>query len=329
MRIMLACAILGMTAVSARAADDNRSFLNLTVENDYFADSDEGYTNGLRLSLLRPPGSRPFWAFLGLEHVPLIPKGSPLRYETSLGQSMFTPRVITARRADPLDRPYAGFAYMAFGVMAISPANPGGHRRLDQLELTLGVVGPAALAGETQRNWHSLIAADRPEGWHGQLRNEPAINLGYRHSVRLPLRSAKGISADFTPHLGFAVGTVYDYVSAGATLRIGSDLPGLGVSRIEPAIPGSAYFDRFAKPHFYGFVGFDGRAVARNIFLDGNTFQSGPRVDKKIFVGDFDIGVVAVLKSVRLSYTHAFRTPEFVGQSRRSNFGSINVSVAL
>ena len=62
------------------------------------------------------------------------------------------------------------------------------------------------------------------------------------------------------------------YLEVGATLRIGNDLPNdYGAPRIRPSLPGSNFFlprDNFG---WYLFAGAGGRAVAYNIFLDGNT----------------------------------------------------------
>lgn len=51
------------------------------------------------------------------------------------------------------------------------------------------------------------------------------------------------------------------------------------------------------------FVGAEGRAVGRNIFLDGNSFKDSPAVDKKPFVTDAIAGVAFTYSKVRLSYT--------------------------
>jgi lipid A 3-O-deacylase len=51
-------------------------------------------------------------------------------------------------------------------------------------------------------------------------------------------------------------------------------------------MPGAAYFQT-PKGGFGWclFASFEGRAVARNIFLDGNTFTDSHSIDKKTFVG--------------------------------------------
>jgi hypothetical protein len=78
---------------------------------------------------------------------------------------------------------------------------------------------------------------------------------------------------------------------------------------------------------WYLFAGIEGRAVARNIFLDGNTFRGSRSVDKKHLVGDLQIGFVLDWSGLRLGYTHVLRTREFQTQESEDNFGSFSLSV--
>lgn len=327
-RFSLLLALLLLPAM-ARAGDDSRGVFSLMIENDAVGDTDQGYTNGLRAAWTSPAGKRPFWAGIGLEKLPLLARDATLRYEASLGQSIFTPQNIDRVRADPRDRPYAGFTHVGLGVTAVAPARTSGVQRIDQLQLTLGIIGPASLAGDTQITWHRWFGFAPPNGWAGQLRNEPALNLSYRQSLRLPPAHIAGLDADLTPHWGFAIGNVYDYANAGATLRIGSDLPTHAVGRIEPSIAGGGAFNRSRRVHLQAFAGVDARAIARNIFLDGNSFRSGPSVDKNAIVVDVEGGAVLTWRGVRLSYTHVFRSREFKRQPRPANFGSLGLAFAF
>jgi len=73
----------------------------------------------------------------------------------------------------------------------------------------------------------------------------------------------------------------------------------------------------------------DGRAVARNVFLDGNTWRESRSVDKETLVGDLQWGAAVTWKGVRASYTHVRRTREFETQGPSSDFGAFAVSVAF
>jgi lipid A 3-O-deacylase len=66
---------------------------------------------------------------------------------------------------------------------------------------------------------------------------------------------------------------------------------------------------------------------ARNIFLDGNTFEDSRSVDKKILVGDLEAGIAITFGDVRLAYTHVYRTEEFHGQEDADLFGTLNLTI--
>lgn len=203
-------------------------------------------------------------------------------------------------------------------------------RQLDLLVLTLGVIGPASQAEQAQKFVHKITASPQPQGWDTQLKNELGILLTYQRSWReLATSTLAGLDLDLTPHTGGALGNVYTYANAGLTLRYGKSLPlDYGPPRIQPSVPGSGLFTPADNFGWYFFAGFEGRAVARNIFLDGNTFQSNRSVTKEPF-GDLQGGIVITWHGVRLSYTHVVRTREFKTQGANDQFGAFSVSMAF
>jgi len=64
--------------------------------------------------------------------------------------------------------------------------------------------------------------------------------------------------------------------------------------------------------------------MARNIFLDGNTFRDCHSVDKKEFVTDLQLGVAWHFKDMRISFVQMFRSREFEGQPDPTQHGAIN-----
>ena len=77
--------------------------------------------------------------------VPGLSVGDATAVYYALGQSMFTPEDKTRANPDPKDRPYAGFLYGTMGLATVK----GDH--VDNLGLTLGVVGPLSFAEQTQK----------------------------------------------------------------------------------------------------------------------------------------------------------------------------------
>jgi hypothetical protein len=130
-------------------------------------------------------------------------------------------------------------------------------------------------------------------------------------------------------------GNVYDYVNAGAELRVGFNLPDdFGTPGIEPGATTSTPAEgdlqatraRILDVGAYLFARVDGRVVARNIFLDGNTFRDSASVERKWLVADISAGASVNYKNTKLTYALDYRTEEFVGQKAGELFGSITAS---
>jgi hypothetical protein len=320
---ILALAVLVLT--SAQAAEEKAGALSILWENDIFFDTDRDYTNGAEITYTTPPSQNVDTIVAFARRLPLFADTGDVRTSYAIGQDMFTPEHTTLPVPLTSERPYAGFTYLS---LALLEANT---ERLDQLQLQLGVVGPMALAKETQFWVHSIINDAKPKGWHYQLANEPALNLYYERSLRIiPRQSLLGMVLDIEPHLGGAVGTVYDYANAGAMVRLGINLPDdFGPLRMAPALPGSSFFEPEAGFSVYGFAGVDGRVMGRNIFLDGNTWRSSRFVDKDIFVGDLTVGAAVTLEHMRLAFTHVFRTREYKTQTSSDQFGAVSLSFRM
>jgi hypothetical protein len=228
----------------------------------------------------------------------------------SLGQSIYTPKNIYTAQLLEDDRPYAGWSYLA---AALQTKNVD---FLNTLELNIGIVGPSSLAEQSQKLTHKWMIA-----WQLFWR---VVSRSVGH----------GLAYDVIPHAGITVGNVLTYTNAGGEIRFGYNLPAdFGSSLIEPGgatvAPISTRDPRLGAASHFGvtfFAGVDGRAVARNVFLDGNTFRDSASVDKNYLVADISAGVSVIFKKFKLTYTQVYRTEEFQGQDGGEIFGSFNLA---
>lgn len=309
-----AAALLVSTAAGAATPECSKKTFcefQLYIENDSFGGgTDRYYTNGIKFGggmdadpvsewLFQAPAKRVLRQIsdnLGELNVGLF-----------LGQNMYTPKRITISQPQPLDRPWAAWLYAA-GVAQSVLGN-----RLQTVELDLGVIGSPAMGREVQTEWHRLVGADRPQGWSNQLHTEPGVLLAYLEKWRYgPTTGVQAI-----PHFGATLGNVMTLVRVGGTVRFGHNMSGFGPDTIEP---GGAMLQRTRLTddqsknggrEWYVFTGFDTRAIARNIFLDGNTFRDSPSVDRKVMVHDIKTGISMRFQPVRVSLTHVRRSEEF------------------
>jgi lipid A 3-O-deacylase len=308
-------------------------------ENDkYFAGTDQHYTNGFKVSWL----STDLRSFRGAE-VPAAVRSisstidqwfdpsAQLKLGLSFGQNFFTP--VDTQNPDyiPDDRPYAAWLYVGTAFHNYVPAKARasgslGPATLDVFELNFGVVGPWALGEEVQNGFHNLIGVETAKGWEHQIENEFGFNFIYERKWRFSSRDARtSWGTDVIPHLGFSLGNVYTYANAGLELRAGYCLPAdFGTSLIRPS--GDSNAVRRPKYNCFLFAMTDGRAVARDITLDGNTFQESNSIPKESFVLDYSIGFGVGGTGWQLTYSQASRSEEFKGQDGWQNFGSLSFS---
>jgi lipid A 3-O-deacylase len=321
----IAAALLSLALpIAAALADDNPSIITLNVENDLFGGQDRHFTHGTRLSWSSPADDVPAFLRQVANAVPLFDDRGQKRITYLVGQTIFTPEDTQTASLVRDDRPYAGWL---FGGAALT--SDLGHR-LDTLEVDIGVVGPASLAGYTQKRWHVLIDVDKPHGWRNQLHNEPGAVVYYDRKWRERFPLAMDFAIDAIPHVAGSVGNILTHVGAGSIVRLGRGLPSdYGPSSIRPGIPGSDFFVPSDRLGWYVFAGTSGRLVGRDIFLDGNTFQDSHSVEKNYLVGELQAGIVFTLGNVRLGYAHVLRTPEFKGQGSPDNYGAITLSVGF
>jgi hypothetical protein len=309
---------------AAIAADTNTEHgaFSILFENDLFYKSDRDYTSGEAFAYTTAADETP-GAFVDIARaMPFLFGPGEARASYELGQDIFTPIATEVPNPPLTQRPYGGWLWLGLGLLTKSAQG------LNQLQLQLGVTGPASLAGNAQIFVHSIIGQPKPLGWHYQLRDEPTVQFTYDAAYKLiPPRSFLGAVFDLEPHIGAAAGNVYDYVNAGAMARVGVNLPDdFGPQRLEPALPGSNFFEATGGFSAYVFAGLDARAIARNLFLDGNTFEDSRHVEKEPFVGDLSLGAAVAIDGMRLSFTHVFRTREYKTQLQSDQFGSINLT---
>jgi lipid A 3-O-deacylase len=324
--VLAAGLVLPVVATAARAQEqppDERGTFTLLIENDALDSSDRHYTNGLKLAWLSSE-KIPDWLRAAGDWLPFFSPNSRRRYGFSIGQSIYTPEDKETAALVTDDRPYAGWLYAGFAMTADS------GNQLDTFELNLGVVGPSAKGEQVQNGFHRAFGSDEANGWDNQLHDEFGAVLYYEHKWRGLLETSRGgFGVDVTPHVGGALGNVHTYAAGGATLRFGQDLPSdYGPPRVRPALAGTSFFNPSAGFGWYLFAGAEGRAVARDIFLDGNTTgDDSHSVDKKPFVADLQAGIAITIQSVRLAFTQVYRTKEFDGQDGENMFGALSLSV--
>jgi len=317
-RVSLAVLVACVPAVS------QADLYSLKIENDIISTGSDGhYTNGFELMRSFKPDAD-HWSRRFADVLPGWSAGEVDNVAYRLGHQIYTPNDIERAELIEDDRPYAGLLFA--GLSIFSDHQHEGWRGASGLHLDVGIVGPAAGGKKIQRRVHEATNSDEPRGWDNQLRNEPFVNLAYQHRWWLQQRFA-GLEFEYGPSAGFSLGNLYTYGSAGLGLRIGQGLArSFSIPAVAPAQSGSMFFDQGGGFAWNLFANVEGRYMAQNMLLEGNTFKSSHSVDPNEWVGDAKAGIALTWNSWQVAFASVWRTREFNGQDKHDQFGSLTVS---
>ena len=342
-RILLIFLVLENPAIMPAAArcgqisaGEPGSMISVTCENDIFAGTDYGYTSGAKVSWISPELHRegPQGRRSALLHLPLMnDPGYRRNISLSFGQMIYTPRNIKYPGVIDGDRPYSGITYVTVGVHRMNACVQ------DTIEFATGILGPHSYAEYLQDKAHDTFKSVRPNGWENQLGDEFLLNVFLERKWRMTrYRLREHLEMDVISYLGISLGNALSAGNTGFQARLGPDLPhDFGTYLIHPGHRSSApmsgadprFSRRLSDLSLHVFVGVSGYAVARDITLDGNSFQDSHRIEKEPFVLEMMAGLGILFSRFKITYAHAYRTPSFKEQQHGQLFGSITISYSF
>ncbi len=300
---------------------------SISNDNDSLANADGDYSAGMELTWTQASrasvderATLPRW----LKHVS---KRTPFGHagvdrfgsRIVLGQKIYTPRDLRKTELIEDDRPYAGWTYLNLSLHARK------QDRLDSIILSVGIIGPASFADEVQENVHEFFGAVRVRGWKNQLKNEFALNLSYlRDRIVWQKDSDSEYEMELVSLSRIDIGNVDTSASCGLRWRGGRNLESDFDSdsdesshRIEGIEPKHGSHSKFRFSHLLEMRGI---VVARNIFLDGNTFKESHSVEKKNALVEISWGIDYGNRKKRASMRYTYRSKEFDLQKSGSSF---------
>lgn len=314
-------------------SDPGSGTASLYLENDLFGGEDRDYSNGARLSWISPPldisDSGRLAGMAGILTCPGLRNTDEVRYHygLSLTQLMFTPENFVAYAQPKDERRYAGWLGLGFSLHA------QGEHLLNSLEITLGTVGPNALAKESQDAIHEIRNIDKFNGWDDQIPNEITADMSFtqRRRVELHVISDWDFSTDGILEWGVRLGTFRTTAHLGAVMRGGFHLmPDFSELRISEAAwahrSPPEYGAQSSNWSAYFLVGTSLRGVAHDATLDGPLFRQFETGNtREPIVAEVFLGVGVAYRGMELSYVHTWRSKEYEEQDGISEFGSVGL----
>lgn len=307
--------LLATTVAFGQRVENTSSYRNIGAEryarlnydNDFFALSDEYYTQGINVEFVAPAMARFPLAKLLFQNDHL-----PARTGIAIEHQGFTPSNIVKDEILEHDRPYSSSLMLkTFSIVS----NPHTNHRL-ATQLSLGVVGPWAMGKEIQIALHERINPDKvPKGWKNQVRNDLILNyqIEYEHGLLVKrnfLISAKG---------GARAGTYNTRLSSSFTFMGGYfdnpfQFPNSQDKKFQVYL--------YAEPHL-NLVVFDA-SLQGGVFNDHSPYTlDRDEISRLVF--QQHAGLVIKLRSLTLEYSQTLITREFKSGTAHS-WGSIRAA---
>jgi len=200
---------------------------DVLIENDFIyllQPSDKYYTSGLELGMYFPELAEK--RLIGWPYRALFfqnKKGWASTHGFHLNQNIYTPAKITDQILRVNDHPYASTLLLKLDKIDV---NPGSQVEIQQ-NWQFGVLGPSAGGSLVQKSYHTLVNRPIPQGWNYQIPNLPAI--GYEMQLKKALWTSHSRNINLAGKLGANVGTINNFLEAGAQIRFGNGLRVWGI----------------------------------------------------------------------------------------------------
>lgn len=182
----------------------NRSAeIGIVVDNDLFTSTvnDQYYTNGIEI----------FYRYLNPNENSKINKRIT---EFKIGQYIYNPHTVEAKKLIQHDRPFAGYLFGEFGVNRFYNSES-----VLKTNVQFGVVGPSSQAEGFQKLFHKTFGYKSVIGWDLQIRDALALQGNVLYAKKLfPNTSSEKI--DFFVQGEANFGTVLNGISVGPLARI-------------------------------------------------------------------------------------------------------------
>ncbi len=298
---------------AAQRTISGKGYFRFHYDNDFFSRNitDYYYTQGYSFEVAHPVFAKnPLSKILFRYH------DKPATYGLAFEHFGFTPTSIKSDEILGNDRPFAGIIMLKSFSISVDTAL---RQRLSSV-LSLGMVGPAAFAGQMQAAIHRWSGDQEPHGWQYQIHNDVVVNYEINHERQLV---AVPDFLSLNTNAQVRLGTLSDKVQAGLTLSLGY---------FDSAFPSSSN-SRKKDWQLYVYSQPLGILVGYDATLQGGLFnRSSPYTlaanDINRFTFQHNYGVVMKVRKFYAEYYRTYLSREFKS-GRTHVWGGVKLGIAF
>jgi len=291
--------------VSYREISSN-SYFRFNYENDYFAATDENYTQGYNLEVvLKKLEKNP------INKLFVKPKNAITKYGLAIEHIGFTPNNYVSKDIQFNDRPFAAAIMLKSFIIS---TNEKKKSRLTS-SFNFGLIGPGAFGREMQVKIHEWTDNKIPGGWRNQIKNDVVVN--YEIGFEKQIANVNNI-VSLQLNSNLKIGTLFTHATVGFNTTFGIiDSPFSAAKRRKRNFRFYAYFQPLAS------------IIAYDATLQGGLFNnSSPYTitssDLERLTVQYNYGLVLKSKTLYFEYSRSAITREFkTGNSAK--FGGIRI----
>lgn len=333
-KIYILCSIFIIFALNSYGSENtiepyNKHKIIILSDNDAYFDqySDRYYSAGQRIGYTSKEfdfSSENAGKLSWLKNVSIYPKNNLTSFSIDINQEIYTPNN-KSYTVDKYDHPYAGGLYLSFFV------NQRRKYSLERIGISLGVTGEYSFAQQVQDGIHESVnkSYNRKLPWVNPVGNEFIANLFYSYAGKIPMFQSNIISLHMVPAGSISLGNGNTYLDFNTRLLLGHNIDDtFGPVKITygGGYSTGKFSDKFSI-YLYGGLGY--RWTARNIYIQGNTWENPFRQQLEPFVYYFEGGISISYKYFEISYGLTHKSREYKHQPLNHTYGTILISLSF
>ena len=285
------------------------NYFRFHYDNDYFAATDENYTQGYSFELVSP-----YFKTNPFNYLFYKPNDNEIRYGLAVEHIGYTPNHYELPEIQFGDRPFAS----AIMLKSYMISTNGAKKSRFTSSFSLGIIGPGAFGEEMQVGIHRATGNKIPLGWRHQIKNDVVINYEVGYEKQL-LRYQDLFSLQATANA--KIGSLF----TNATIGINSTFGIINNPFITTNERNGFKLYAFAQPTL-SLIGYD--ATLQGGLVNKKSPYTIAPSDVERVTGQFNYGIIIKSKTLYFEFSRSFMNKEFASGSAYS-WGGIKIGFTI